>query len=481
MATYNTVFLLFCWISFAVAWSPRLLSPRSDNTKTSLPNEYSYETFYLDQQVDHFGFNNGDTFKQRYLIASQFWNHHGGPIFFYTGNEGDITWFCNNTGFMWDIAPEFRALLVFAEHRYYGSSIPYGSQAFKDPSKLNYLTSEQALADFAVLIRYLKSSIPGTNDSPVVAFGGSYGGMLSAWMRMKYPSAVIGALAASAPIWDFTGLTKCSALMDTVTKSFMKASPPCVDNIRQSWTTIDKIAATADGRNFIYNTFHLCAPLKTADDVGNFKAWLANAWFDLAMVNYPYPANFLEPLPAWPVKAVCAPLGSPLEDKLLMQGLYKAVNIYFNYTGQAKCLNTSQDATASLGDAGWGYQACTEMVMPDCADSSSMFEPTTWNFTSFSNSCFSSYKIRPRQDWVATQYGGKDIEAPTNIIFSNGLLDPWSAGGVLNSLSDTLIAIQIPDGAHHLDLRAANKDDTAYVKAARTQEKNIIRLWLSSQ
>ena len=69
-----------------------------------------------------------------------------------------------------------------------GTRIPL----FQDPKHLNYLTSEQALADFAVLIKYLKQTIDGAANSPVVAFGGSYGGMLSAWMRIKYPNIVIG-------------------------------------------------------------------------------------------------------------------------------------------------------------------------------------------------------------------------------------------------------------------------------------------------
>jgi len=82
-------------------------------------------------------------------------------------------------------------LVIFAEHRYYGESLPYGNQSFADPHHLGYLTSQQALADYVVLIRHLKSQ-PKYKRSPVIAFGGSYGGMLSAWIRMKYPEVVQG-------------------------------------------------------------------------------------------------------------------------------------------------------------------------------------------------------------------------------------------------------------------------------------------------
>jgi len=114
---------------------------------------------------------------------------------------------------MWEIAEEFGALVVFAEHRYYGESMPYGSKSYDNKHRLGYLTSEQALADYVDLLTYLRHNgsygrqsheddnvyddTPATDGiwsgpNPVIAFGGSYGGMLAAWFRIKYPAVVEG-------------------------------------------------------------------------------------------------------------------------------------------------------------------------------------------------------------------------------------------------------------------------------------------------
>ena len=61
---------------------------------------------------------------------------------------------------------------------------------------------------------------------------------------------------------------------------------------------------------------------------------------------------------------------------------------------------------------------------------------------------------------------------------SNGALDPWSAGGVTKNISDSLVAVLIEDGAHHLDLRHKNPQDPPSVVQARNVEKRYIAQWL---
>ncbi len=82
-------------------------------TDTPVP---PFKTGYIEQQLDHFNFRDDRTFQQRYLLNDQFFDQKNGPVFFYAGNEGDIESFWNNTGFMFDIAPIFQALVVFPEH-----------------------------------------------------------------------------------------------------------------------------------------------------------------------------------------------------------------------------------------------------------------------------------------------------------------------------------------------------------------------------
>ncbi|KAI6696479.1 hypothetical protein NL676_016598 [Syzygium grande] len=105
---------------------PRFPSPliRPENSQPSLSNDQSsnnglYETRYFAQTLDHFGFRpeSYQTFQQKYLINSTFWagRRRNSPIFVYTGIEGDIVWFAQNSGFMLETAARFNALLVFIE------------------------------------------------------------------------------------------------------------------------------------------------------------------------------------------------------------------------------------------------------------------------------------------------------------------------------------------------------------------------------
>jgi lysosomal Pro-X carboxypeptidase len=104
----------------ALNHTPRFFGKFSTSTipSNSQPQfDFHYETKFFQQQLDHFSFSNLPTFPQRYLINTQNWVVGSGPIFLYCGNEGDIVWFAQNTGFVWEIAPKFGAMVVFPEVR----------------------------------------------------------------------------------------------------------------------------------------------------------------------------------------------------------------------------------------------------------------------------------------------------------------------------------------------------------------------------
>jgi len=482
----NLFLLLICLVGASECVRP--LRTSKEGRRKPVTSSYSYSTYWFNQTVDHYGFTTGATFRQKYLVNDSWWDPSGGaPIFFYAGNEGVIEAFAENTGFMWDIAPEFQAMLVFAEHRYYGESLPFGNESLtKDPLKVGYLSSSQALADYANLITWLRGSIPGASESPVIVFGGSYGGMLAAWMRAKFPHIVQGAIAGSAPVAQF--VSPCDAFGRIVTSDFSSAAQnnSCSNNIRSSWAALSRVAAEANrtGLAWLNSAFKLCpsSQLRNESDVQGLKAYLSDIWTNLAMMDYPYETEFLAPLPPNPVTVACSPLGRPVSgDRPLLQAIFKAASVYFNYTGKASCLNLEDED--DIGASMWTYQACTEMVMPFCYDGQNdMFQEEEWDLAKYTASCLSTWGVSPQPSLANTLYGGRDFSAASNIIFSNGLLDPWSSGGVLKSGPDGsgIVAVIIPEGAHHLDLRASNPKDPVSVIQARKVERQWIKKWVRS-
>jgi|APSaa5957512535_1039671.scaffolds.fasta_scaffold580334_1 hypothetical protein len=65
--------------------------------------------------------------------------------------------------------------------------------------------------------------------------------------------------------------------------------------------------------------------------------------------------------------------------------------------------------------------------------------------------------MSPDYTWAIREFGGaniaRDLKDYSNIIFSNGNLDPWMSGGVTEFINLRLPYYIIQGGAHHLDLR----------------------------
>lgn len=127
----SQLLVLLPLIFFAFASSPLTIALEAANNgnsksiphflgKFAHPNRgrsFQYETRYFEQPLDHFSFTDLPNFRQRYLISTRHWTgpEQTGPIFLYCGNEGDIEWFAANTGFVWEIAPRFGAMVLFPE------------------------------------------------------------------------------------------------------------------------------------------------------------------------------------------------------------------------------------------------------------------------------------------------------------------------------------------------------------------------------
>ncbi|KAI9994151.1 hypothetical protein PInf_016716 [Phytophthora infestans] len=466
------------------------------------------EEKFITQSLDHFradGKSSEGTFDMRYFVCSpDNFSPTNGSIFFYVGNEADVTLYLNHTGLMWENAAAFNALIVFAEHRYFGKSVPFGLDVL---DHMEFLSTQQAMADYAVLIEMLKRDLKV--DVPVIGFGGSYGGMLGTWFRMKYPHIIDGIIAGSAPVANFFGdpdhPADPEAFNRVVTFDMSEdagAATNCIPNIRRALNTAVAMSGTKSGRKELAELLHLCDAdsLQSSDKVISIAS---EAYGDLAVGNYPYPTSYIMDgkvdLPGYPMRTACEPFAGVFteDDKSgLIRAFRESIAVYYNASKSESCLfpvspvktidelDTSDAAKqARIDHKGnfWGYLECSELYMPMSSDGvNDVFPTVAVNESQDNAACFEKWGVHLKPRWAQFEFGGmKALRAASNIVFSNGNFDPWSGLGVLESLSPSVVAVPVPGGAHHLDLFFTHPSDPPAVTEARNTELKYIRQWIN--
>jgi lysosomal Pro-X carboxypeptidase len=159
--------------------------------------------------------------------------------------------------------------------------------------------------------------------------------MLAAWLRMKYPGTFQGALASSAPILFFEGSVSPYAYNEVATQSFASYAAECPNVIRNGFAAL--IANEDQKQNYaqIGTIFNMCRPPASSLEVQIINSYVNGALGSMAMVNYPYPTSFLNPMPEWPVHAACdGALSVEIKTQIdYISAIFEASNVYYNYSG----------------------------------------------------------------------------------------------------------------------------------------------------
>ncbi|EGG16611.1 hypothetical protein DFA_07589 [Cavenderia fasciculata] len=374
----------------------------------------SNQTFWFDQQQDHFDQTNNITWKQQYQVIDDWFDpsQPNAPVFIFLAGEAPMGFFNFQEVQIRAWAQEFKALYVILEHRFYGQSYPTNDLSTHN---LKYLTSQQALADAANFLTTFKSE-RGIADNQAVVFGCSYSGALSAWFRLKYPQLVVGSVAPSGPVLAQLNYTGYYA-------QFTNSAPTsCVNAAQQASDQVMQLIKQGDkGIKQLEKTFNSCSSLKNGRDLYYFVYSIVEALGGADQMNNP---------PTWTLNSTCNTLSQNSDllvnwAEIFNQGLDDKCNDFTlrSFIDQArKTRINDQDGTRS-----WVFQTCAEFGYFSTTYPGSSVFPGLLNVEEQVKWCQEIYDVpgmTPNIDWTNSYYGGQEIKG-SNIMFSNGLLDPW--------------------------------------------------------
>ena len=117
---------------------------------------------------------------------------------------------------------------------------------------LKYLTIEQALEDLTEICAHVVKTMNLKSSNKWVAFGTLYAGDLAAWLRLKHPSLISGAVASSAPV---LAQFEANLYFENVANAITAYDPMCTTAIEKANDQLDDLVNTPGGLQSLQEMF----------------------------------------------------------------------------------------------------------------------------------------------------------------------------------------------------------------------------------
>ncbi len=433
-----------------------------DSVPEAIKNEIIEKSFQ--QRIDHFD-KKSKMFNQRLWISKSFAKSSDAPTLVLLCAE-HVCGESYITDYLDKLALPTGANQVAIEHRYYGKSQPFADLSTKS---LKYLQVKQALADTALILKYLRKS--EKLSGPFIVIGLSYGGDLAAKMRVAYPSLVDGA-------WSSSGQTKYIPdyqAYDINMTQTMGAS--CAQSLRD---------VTAKIENIVDN------------DPEQFKL-LREKYF---VPNMTHKADFLFGLVDVAAAAVQYNEASVLCDVFKggdiieeFGSFVKRIHDEWPYKMDSYGFGAFSDISSSGPNASiraFFYQQCSELGLFQTAakDKALSVRSARLDLNYMIDGCermfgrkFDLAKISENYNKI---YHNRLIQenGPSNIYFVSGDLDPFMSASINpttgNITNKNIVAVSIKDGAHCSELsKYVDEKSPQSFKDAKAQGIELIKKWVS--
>jgi lysosomal Pro-X carboxypeptidase len=313
-------------------------------------------------------------------------------------------------------------------------------------------------------------------------------------MRLVHPEYVDIGYASSAPLKLYDKTADQFSYYELLTEAADRASPGCSVATKQTLTEVDHIIHnTPDFETLAYDELGVC-PGSIPDYIDNSALFsqelmqvIETSFADANMIgNYP-PSKM-----SW-FPQLCHVFQDESKDSLgKVKEFWKHLEVQDNSTDCFNMkfqLSEGDKATISCSDWSgcgpgrdglvWDFQCCTSLVPEMGFSERSMFPHRKWTYEWLTQHCMDRFGVVGDPLGMVKQWHFDDLVGrnASRILFVNGGNDLWSPGSYVEDLSDSLLAIDMPNGAHHSEVYAL-KDDTKDVKRAQKDIAKILGRWL---